>query len=40
LSSLKLITEFSKLVEAFEKEKVNYALCGGLAMAVHAYKKN
>ena len=34
-----LFEEFSKLVAEFKKEKIDYALCGGLAMAVYAYPR-
>ena len=33
---MELIEEFSELVAAFKKENIDYALCGGLAMAVYA----
>ncbi|SLM33048.1 hypothetical protein MTBBW1_850036 [Desulfamplus magnetovallimortis] len=36
---MKLLEEFSKLVKEFEKEGLQYALCGGLAMAVHAFPR-
>jgi hypothetical protein len=31
-----LLIELKKLVEAFEKDKIDYGLCGGLALAVYA----
>lgn len=31
-----LITELQNIIEAFDKEKIDYALCGGLALAVYA----
>lgn len=34
-----LFEEFSKLVAEFKKEKIDYALCGGLAMAVYAFPR-
>ena len=32
---LDIYDEFRRLVEAFDAQKVDYALCGGMAMAVH-----
>jgi hypothetical protein len=32
---LDIYDEFRRLVEVFEEQKVDYALCGGMAMAVH-----
>lgn len=32
---LDIYDEFRRLVEVFDAEKVEYALCGGMAMAVH-----
>jgi len=34
-----LFEEFSQLVAKFRKEKIDYALCGGLAMAVYAFPR-
>ena len=34
-----LFEEFSQLVAAFKREKIDYALCGGLAMAVYAFPR-
>jgi hypothetical protein len=34
-----LFEEFSQLVKEFKKEKIDYALCGGLAMAVYAFPR-
>ena len=34
-----LFDEFSELVAQFKKENVEYALCGGLAMAAYAYPR-
>ena len=34
-----LFDEFSELVAEFQKEKIEYALCGGLAMAVYAFPR-
>ena len=34
-----LYDEFSKLTKEFEKEKIEYALCGGLAMAIYAFPR-
>ena len=34
-----LFKEFSQLVTAFKREKIDYALCGGLAMAVYAFPR-
>ena len=31
-----LLIELKKLIEAFDKNKIDYALCGGLALAVYA----
>jgi hypothetical protein len=31
-----LLLELKKIIEAFEKNKIDYALCGGLALAVYA----
>ncbi len=36
---MELFEEFSLLVNEFKKEKIDYALCGGLAMAVYAYPR-
>lgn len=32
---LDIYDEFRRLVQVFEEQKVEYALCGGMAMAVH-----
>ena len=32
---LDIYDEFRRLVEVFEEQRVDYALCGGMAMAVH-----
>ncbi|XCN75085.1 MAG: hypothetical protein Q3M24_10245 [Candidatus Electrothrix aestuarii] len=34
-----LFTEFSRLVKELNKKQVDYALCGGLAMAVYAFPR-
>ena len=31
-----LLIELKNIIKAFEKEKIDYALCGGLALAVYA----
>lgn len=31
-----LLIELKKLIEAFDEDKIDYALCGGLALAVYA----
>ena len=36
---MELFEEFSQLVKEFKKEKIEYALCGGLAMAVYAFPR-
>lgn len=36
---MELFEEFSQLVEEFKKENIEYALCGGLAMAVYAFPR-
>jgi len=36
---MELFEEFSKLVLELKKEKIEYALCGGLAMAVYAFPR-
>ena len=36
---MELFDEFSRLVEEFNKEHIEYALCGGLAMAVYAFPR-
>jgi len=36
---MELFEEFSKLVSEFKKENIEYALCGGLAMAVYAFPR-
>jgi len=34
-----LLEEFSRLASALEEEDIEYALCGGLAMAVYAFPR-
>jgi hypothetical protein len=34
-----LLEEFSRLASAMEEEDIEYALCGGLAMAVYAFPR-
>ena len=36
---MELFEEFKQLVSAFKKENIEYALCGGLAMAVYAFPR-
>jgi hypothetical protein len=36
---MELFEEFSKLVSEFKRENIEYALCGGLAMAVYAFPR-
>ena len=36
---MELFDEFSRLVSEFKKENIEYALCGGLAMAVYAFPR-
>ncbi len=36
---MELFDEFSKLVVELQKEKIEYALCGGMAMAVYAFPR-
>ncbi|MEA1969066.1 MAG: hypothetical protein U9N77_12715 [Thermodesulfobacteriota bacterium] len=36
---MELFEEFSQLVSEFKKERIEYALCGGLAMAVYAFPR-
>lgn len=36
---MELFEEFSQLVKEFKKENIEYALCGGLAMAVYAFPR-
>ncbi len=36
---MELFDEFKQLVTEFKKEKIEYALCGGLAMAVYAFPR-
>ncbi len=36
---MELFEEFSALVEEFDSENIEYALCGGLAMAVYAFPR-
>jgi hypothetical protein len=37
--ALDLIAELEALLEAFEREGIEYALCGGLAVAVHGHPR-
>ena len=37
--SMNLFEEFSSLVGELEKEGIDYALCGGMAMAVYAFPR-
>lgn len=34
-----LLSEFTKIVSAFEDNGLEYAVCGGLAMAIHGYPR-
>jgi hypothetical protein len=34
-----LIDELNEVVSAFEKENIDYAVCGGLAMAIHGFSR-
>ena len=34
-----LLEQFTSLIHAFNKEKIEYAVCGGLAMAVHGFAR-
>ena len=36
---MELFDEFLQLISEFKKEKIEYALCGGLAMAVYAFPR-
>lgn len=36
---MELFDEFSQLVSEFKKENIDYALCGGLAMAVYTFPR-
>jgi hypothetical protein len=36
---MELFEEFKQLVAEFKREKIEYALCGGLAMAVYAFPR-
>jgi hypothetical protein len=36
LETMDLLIELKNLIEAFDKNKIDYALCGGLALAVYA----
>lgn len=36
---MELFEEFSQLVAEFKKENIEYALCGGLAMAVYTFPR-
>ena len=33
------VTELERLVDAFEADEVGYAVCGGLALAVHGHPR-
>jgi hypothetical protein len=35
--ALDLIEEFENVVRAFERERIEYAVCGGLAMTIHGH---
>lgn len=35
--ALDLIAEFENVVRAFEREHLDYAVCGGLAMTIHGH---
>lgn len=37
--ALDLIAELEALVDAFERESVQYAVCGGLALALHGHPR-
>jgi len=37
--ALDLIAELEALVDAFDRERVDYALCGGLAVAIHGHPR-
>lgn len=34
---LNLLTEFQNIVKTLEDEKIEYAICGGIAMAIHGF---
>lgn len=34
-----LLEEFTSLITAFDKEEIEYAVCGGLAMAIHGFTR-
>ena len=34
---LNLLNEFRLVVDVLEKEKIEYAICGGMAMAIHGF---
>ncbi len=34
---LNLVEEFRSIVETLESEKIEYAICGGMAMAIHGF---
>ena len=36
---LDIYDEFRKLVEGFEASGIDYALCGGMALAVHGFPR-
>jgi len=36
---MELFDEFKQLVSEFKKENIEFALCGGLAMAVYAFPR-
>ena len=37
--ALDLIAEFEALVDAFEREGIEYAVCGGLSLAIHGHPR-
>ena len=34
-----LLDEFTKLIEAFEDAEIDYAVCGGMAMAIQGFPR-
>jgi hypothetical protein len=34
---LNLLTEFQNIINSLEEEKNEYAICGGIAMAIHGF---
>jgi len=34
---LNLLTEFQNIVNSLREEKIEYAICGGIAMAIHGF---